>query len=154
MLGSITFGPVSANYPPPGYVGDWPYSPWDISPYNPTPYNPADIYKHFDSLVKPIISPPIHNETIIDDKTRKIEIKVAGFKQEEISVAIDNHNIEVKAEKEKETGAGSSFYQRIQVSIPIHRNENIKSADIEDGILTLILVGTDSKPKGVKVNKK
>lgn len=121
--------------------GDWypPYNPWPINT------TPIDDFKNFFPKIDPnfqIIMP--------DENTRKIETKVSGFKPSEISVSVEGNLLIISASKT----VIDNFNKPFSNSHEIMRHEKVESADLEYGVLTVILKGKKEKSTKIPVKEK
>jgi len=104
---------------------------------------------------------PPHNIIRTGENTYAIEVAVAGFAKQEISVALEDNELTIKGEKpEVETeleiqylhrGLAARNFARV---FPLAEHIKVKGAEIKDGILTVKLeriVPEELKPRIIEV---
>lgn len=104
---------------------------------------------------------PPHNIIRTGENTYLIEIAVAGFGKDEVSVSLENNELSIKGEKTEvdETaeiqylhrGLASRNFVRV---FPLAEHIEVKGAEIKDGILTVKLeriIPEELKPRIIEV---
>ena len=104
---------------------------------------------------------PPHNIIRTGENTYVIEIAVAGFGKDEVSVSLENNELSIKGEKAEvdETaeiqylhrGLASRNFVRV---FPLAEHIEVKGAEIKDGILTVKLeriIPEELKPRIIEV---
>lgn len=104
---------------------------------------------------------PPHNIIRTGENTYLIEIAVAGFGKDEVSVSLENNELSIKGEKAEvdETaeiqylhrGLASRNFVRV---FPLAEHIEVKGAEIKDGILTVKLeriIPEELKPRIIEV---
>ena len=104
---------------------------------------------------------PPHNIIRTGENTYLIEIAVAGFGKDEVSVSLENNELSIKGEKAEvdETaeiqylhrGLASRNFVRV---FPLAEHIQVKGAEIKDGILTVKLeriIPEELKPRIIEV---
>lgn len=102
---------------------------------------------------------PPHNHVIIDDNTSRLELAVAGFAPEEISVVVENGVLSVEGEKADITESETYAYRGISSrkftqAWRLAEYWEVDEASFNNGILTIILareVPEAHKPKKIEI---
>ena len=85
----------------------------------------------------------------------RIEFLVPGWKKSDLSLAIENGKIELKAEHGKEKPTGGLFQNKnlhIQVSLPENLETDKSKARLEEGILSVLIpANKESKQFKLKI---
>lgn len=135
--------------------------------------------EEIDSLFEELICGFGSNITMFDDLQSKssfpkvnvseseseynVEVAVAGFSKEDITLKLENGVLTIQAEKKEESGEGSKNYLRREISsrsfsravkFPYKLNENEVSASYKDGLVNIVLpkVLEEEKPDGVTID--
>lgn len=118
----------------------------------------APVFRDFTSHVRP--SYPPHNIIRVSDTVLQLELAVAGFKKDEISVEEHQGLLTIKGEKVNDLEpelyqyrgiANRSFVKQIRVA----EFFEVTNAKIEDGILTITFVKNvpdQAKPKLIAIS--
>ena len=110
--------------------------------YNPVALGLEDMFKRLDVLTDSTATNyPPYNIVKIDDVTQQLEIALAGFKRDEIEVAVERNVLTVSTTKAKEDGreythkglARRTFARNWQLS----DDAVVENVKYEDGLLTL-----------------
>ena len=104
---------------------------------------------------------PPHNIIRTGENTYLIEIAVAGFGKDEVSVSLENNELSIKGEKAEidenseiqylHRGLASRNFVRV---FPLAEHIEVKGAEIKDGILTVKLeriIPEELKPRIIEV---
>jgi HSP20 family protein len=104
---------------------------------------------------------PPHTARRIDDQTWEIGVALPGVKREDVSVALEDGELEVVARRSDVLPDGWRPLQaprsrpdgyRLQVSLAVEVDPDRISAKLEDGILTLRLpVAETAKPRQITI---
>jgi molecular chaperone IbpA len=104
---------------------------------------------------------PPHNIIRTGENTYLIEVAVAGFGKNEVSVSLENNELTIKGEKaEVEETAEIQYLHRGLASrnfvrvFPLAEHIEVKGAEIKDGILTVKLeriIPEELKPRIIEV---
>ena len=104
---------------------------------------------------------PPHNIIRTGENTYLIEVAVAGFGKNEVSVSLENNELTIKGEKaEVEETAEIQYLHRGLASrnfvrvFPLAEHIQVKGAEIKDGILTVKLeriIPEELKPRIIEV---
>lgn len=104
---------------------------------------------------------PPHNIIVLDDNTMEIQVSVAGFAKEELSITEENSILEI-AGKQKETDSSIVYMYKglatrsFSLRWKLPRNVVITDgAKIENGILTIKLeriVPEEEKPRVISIS--
>jgi molecular chaperone IbpA len=104
---------------------------------------------------------PPYNVIKFGENDYIIEMAVAGFKRDEITIELENDVLSIRGVKRDQKpdtaqyiyhGLGSRGFQR---QFTLHNNLVIKDAILEDGILKVLIlhvIPEDKKPKLIKIN--
>jgi molecular chaperone IbpA len=104
---------------------------------------------------------PPYNVIKFGENDYIIEMAVAGFKREEITIELENDVLNIRGVKREEKadttqyiyhGLGARGFQR---QFTLHNDLIVKDAHLEDGILKVLIlhvIPENKKPKLIKIN--
>lgn len=104
---------------------------------------------------------PPYNVIKFGENDYIIEMAVAGFKRDEITIELENDVLSIRGVKREEKedttqylyhGLGARGFQR---QFTLHNDLIVKDANLEDGILKVLIlhiVPENKKPKLIKIN--
>lgn len=104
---------------------------------------------------------PPYNVIKFGENDYIIEMAVAGFKRDEITIELENDVLSIRGVKREDKtnatqyiyhGLGSRGFQR---QFTLHNDLVIKDANLEDGILKVLIlqvIPENKKPKLIKIN--
>jgi len=104
---------------------------------------------------------PPYNVIKFGENDYIIEMAVAGFKREEITIELENDVLNIRGIKREEKadttqyiyhGLGARGFQR---QFTLHNDLIVKDANLEDGILKVLIlhvIPENKKPKLIKIN--
>lgn len=119
------------------------------------------LFYSLDTLASHNTSFPPHNIVKIDDESYALEMAVAGFNDEEISITLDKSELIIAGSKKNPRTSGfihhgiatRSFTKKFEIAEHIV----VKEATIDNGILTVELkleIPEELKPKQIPIGKK
>ena len=104
---------------------------------------------------------PPYNIVLVDDDKVDIELAIAGFKPEEISVTVENGLLSIESERvqEEETEERNYHYRGISTrsfkrSFQLANHWEVRDATFDNGILTVKLekeIPEEQKPKKIDI---
>lgn len=129
--------------------------------------------KEFEEVVNAILFPsrlaktfaptgtayPPYNLLKIDETTTVLEIAVAGFKENEISVTVQDGYLKVVGKKEQKEaeyiykGIGTRAFERV---FALSRDSIVDKAEYADGILSVFVIyqiPEEKKPKSIPISR-
>jgi molecular chaperone IbpA len=104
---------------------------------------------------------PPYNVIKFGENDYIIEMAVAGFKRDEITIELENDVLSIRGVKREEKadttqylyhGLGARGFQR---QFTLHNDLIVKDANLEDGILKVLIlhvIPENKKPKQIKIN--
>ena len=170
-------GQYPSPYEPKPYVGDpyphkHPMDKWQ-KPVPPKPATIADLFPRIDrwgigwspllEQLKQIANekPSYPPYDIIDrkDDTTVVSVAVAGFTKKELEVSIHEGVLKIEGKKKAKKETGEVVYQGIAardfaLTFALAEYFEVKSASVEDGMLTIVLfknVPDEKKPKIIEI---
>jgi molecular chaperone IbpA len=106
---------------------------------------------------------PPYNIIRLDETTTVIEIAVAGFKDDEINVIVEDGYLKITGKKsESETSTTSKYLYKgigtraFEKTFALSKDSKVESADYADGILSVKVsyeIPEEKKPKQIPVNR-
>ena len=102
---------------------------------------------------------PPYNVIELDEDTRVLELAVAGFEKDEISVSQDNKKLIISAEKAKKDEETKYLHKGIAQrkftrEYALWEFSNVKSVDLNNGILYVVInreIPEEKKPKKFEI---
>ena len=103
---------------------------------------------------------PPYNIEVVEENTYAITLAVAGFKQEELDIQVENGVLTVRGKKEQGDNAGKFLHQGIATrsferKFNLADHIEVTGADLQDGLLTIDLVKEvpeAMKPKSISIS--
>ena len=132
--------------------------------------NPADLAQisralvgfdqYFNNPRLPNSNYPPHNIVKYSDKDYAIEIAVAGFSKEEITVEVDQDQLKVRGVQGEVLSEGKEYLHRglasrnFEQTWTLAEYMEVKDAEVKDGMLVIIIeriIPESLKPRNIKV---
>ena len=103
---------------------------------------------------------PPYNIEVVEENSYTITVAVAGFKENELSIQVENGVLTVSGKKEASEGAKSFLHQGIATrsferKFNLADHIEVVNADLQDGLLNISLVKEvpeAMKPKSIAIN--
>lgn len=131
------------------------------------------IEKEFDEIVNTLLFPsrfaktfaptgtsyPPYNLLKLDDETTVLEVAVAGFREEEISVIVEDGILKIAGKKEANDnkyiykGIGTRAFER---TFALSKDAKVDKAEYADGILSVFVsyqIPEEKKPKAIPISR-
>lgn len=112
------------------------------------------------SFVKSGATYPPYNIVRLSDNRTVLELAVAGFKEDDLTVTIDNEYLRVTGKKEDVNdvkylykGIGTRAFERV---FTLSKDTKVESAEYADGILSVFFsyeIPEEKKPKQIQITK-
>jgi molecular chaperone IbpA len=130
--------------------------------------------KDFDDIVNALMFPtryaktfaptgtsyPPYNLLKLNDETTVLEVAVAGFKEEEISVVVEDSILKITGKKENSEasnyiykGIGTRAFER---TFALSKDAKVDKAEYADGILSVFVsyqIPEEKKPKAIPISR-
>lgn len=105
---------------------------------------------------------PPYNIIRLSDTQTVLEVAVAGFKESEVSVTVEEGYLKISGRKEKTTEASEYLYRGIGTrafdkSFALSKDAKPDAAEYSDGILSVFVsyeLPEDKKPKQIPISRK
>lgn len=134
-------------------IGGYTYSPFSVGF--------ESIFDRLGQVNKTTHTYPPHNIVKIDDETYQIELAVAGLKEEDIDVKVEDSTLSIVYDKpqkdEREYTHKGISTRRFRKEFTLSEYVVVDSANMENGILAVTLrkiVPEEKKPRKIAINGK
>ena len=103
---------------------------------------------------------PPHNVVKSDDMKYDIELAVAGFSKDDITIELKEHVLYIKGDREKRRKDEAYVHKGISgrkfsKSFRLSEYAEVRGADLTDGILTVsieVILPEEKRPQSIKIN--
>ena len=103
---------------------------------------------------------PPHNVIKADDMKYDIELAVAGFSKDDITIELKEHVLYIKGDREKRRKDNAYVHKGISgrkfsKSFRLSEYAEVSGADLTDGILTVsieVVLPEEKRPQSIKIN--
>lgn len=103
---------------------------------------------------------PPYNIEVVEENNYAVTVAVAGFKQEELDIQVENGVLTVRGKKQNDPESKNYLHQGIATrtferKFNLADHVEVTNADLQDGLLTLNLVREipeAMKPKSISIN--
>jgi molecular chaperone IbpA len=104
---------------------------------------------------------PPYNVIKIDDQTTVVELAVAGFKESELNVVVEEGNLKISGKKEIDNSSTNYLYKGIgtrafEKMFGLSKDARVEKAEYSDGILSVFvthIVPEVKKPNEIPINR-
>lgn len=113
------------------------------------------------SIVNGGASYPPYNVIKIDDQTTVVELAVAGFKESELNVVVEEGSLKISGKKEIDNSSTNYLYKGIgtrafEKTFGLSKDARVEKAEYADGILSVFVtyvVPEAKKPNEIPINR-